>query len=240
MQRRFFQIPIWVYLCIFTIHPVYSQNNTNPEKIINRLDEQYGIDQQLYRGVKYFPKVNIIAGHAYLFESDCISSKMIYRQKIYQPVLLKYDVELDQLVIKTPQKYGAEVELIVDQQNIDAFWLGDKQFVKNTKDEIPGRFLQIISADSIACMATYTKDFKLMKRGIKEGYGYTSKKAKYYIEINNTIKQLKTKRSLLKLLPRSYSSQVKRYLSKQKNRFGKMTDDQWIQLFNYINGLRES
>ena len=240
MQFRFLQIPLVVYLFICAIQPTFSQNHNTPGEIIKLLDEQYGINQQLYRGVKYFPKVNIIAGHAYLFESDFISSKMIYRQKIYQPVLLKYDVELDQLVIKTPQKYGAEIELVVDQQNIDAFWLGDKQFVKNTKDEIQGRFIQIISADSIACMATYTKDFKLMKRGIKEGFGYTSKEAKYYIEINNTIKQLKTKRSLLKLLPQSYISQVKRYMSKQKNRFGKMTDDQWIQLFNYINGLHES
>ena len=49
-----------------------------------------------------------------------------YQQKIYYPVLLKYDIESDLLVIKTPPKYGAEIQLVLDQKNIDAFWLGDK------------------------------------------------------------------------------------------------------------------
>ena len=240
MPFRFIKIPIVVYLFFCTIHPVKSQNNTNLEEIIQQLDEKYGIDQQLYRGVKYFPKVNIIKGHAYLFESDFISSKIEYQQKIYQPVFLKYDIELDQLVVKTPQKYGAEIQLVLNQKDIDAFWLDDKYFMQNTEDEIPGRFIQIISADSIACMASYTKDFKLMKSGVNEGFGYTDKKVKFYVKINSTITQVKTKSALLKLLPKAYIAGVKQYLTKHKYRFGKMTDDQWIQLFSYINDLHES
>lgn len=237
MQFRFSQIPIVVYFFFCTLQPALSQNNANPEKIINLLDEKYGIDQQLYSGVKYFPKVNIMVGHAYLFGSDFISSKIKYQQKIYYPVLLKYDIESDLLVIKTPPKYGAEIQLVLDQKNIDAFWLGDKYFIKNQNDEIPGQFIQIISADSITCMAAYTKDFKFMKRGRNEGYGYTEKNVKYYIKINGTVKQVNTNRALLKLLPQPQIADVKQYLSKNKYRFGKMTDVQLIQLFNHINDL---
>ncbi len=237
MQFRFIQIPIVVYLFFCTFQSAMSQDQTNPEKIINLLDEKYGIDQQLYRGVKYFPKTNTIAGHAYLFDSDFISSKIKYQHKIYQPVQLKYDIETDQLVIKTPPEYGTEIQLVLDQKNIDAFWLGDKYFIKNQNNEIPSRFIQIISADSIACMAAYSKDFKFMKKGRNEGYGYTEKDVKYYIKINNSIKQVNTKHALLKRIPQEHIADVKQFLAKKRYRFGKITDVQLIQLFNYINDL---
>jgi len=239
MQFRFFQILIAALLFFCTMQPAMSQNETNREEIINLLDEKYGIDQQLYRGVKYFPKVNLIAGHAYLFDPDFISSKIKYREKMYHPVLLKYDIELDELIIKTPEKYGAELQLILDPRNVDAFWLGDRYFINNTNIEIPARFVQIISADSLSCIAAYSKEFKFMRGGRNEGYGFTDKNAKYYIKTNSTLKQVKTRRALLKLLPKPHIADVKQYLAKQNYKFSKMTDVQWIQLCNYINDLYE-
>lgn len=237
MQFRFIQIPVVVFLFFCTLQPAISQNSTDWEEVINILDEKYGIDQQLYRGIKYFPKVNVLTGHAWLFDPDFIKSSIKYQQKIYHQVLIKYDIELDQLIIKTPIKYGAELQLVLDEEYVNEFWLGDKYFVRNTTDEIPQRYLQIIADDNIVCMATHTKEFKFMKGGRNEGYGFTQRKAKYYVKINNTITQVKSKRSLIKQLPQAHIAHVKQYLDKHKFKVGKMTDTQWTQLFSFINEL---
>ena len=226
-----------VCVVFFMVHHASSQNNSNAGKLIQQLDAEYGIDQQLYRGIKYFPNLNSIHGHAYLFESNFISSQIKFHQKIYKPVLLKYDIYLDQLVLKSPTQNGTGMQIVINQDQINAFWLGNKYFIKNEFPEISSRFIQQISDDKIACFAVYSKDYKLMKAGVSEGFGFTDTDTKFYIKQNGTINQFKTKRALLKQLPTSHIADVKQFISKNKYRIGNMSDVQCIQLFNHINEL---
>jgi hypothetical protein len=132
MKNILISILCWLNLCLSSYAQEYAPNtkadywNALYKSVVN----DYGFDQVLVNGIYYEDDYWGKVGHPFLFEDQFYKGTLIYREKEYQGVDLKYDIYKQQVILYIRQN-NSIAWIIPPNDFISAFSLGDKLFVKS-------------------------------------------------------------------------------------------------------------
>jgi len=153
--------------------------------------EKYGIDQLLANGVYFEDIYRTALGHPYLCENEFTRGRVIYQNKSYANLDLKFDIYNGQLLLKQKQSEFNLVTILTNEF-VSAFDLNEMHFRKISFPAMEPEFYQVIKGEGK--MQCYYKWYKIRKESIKDEhsliYNFSGEKRKSYLYFDGRLVQI--------------------------------------------------
>ena len=231
----FFFNTILLLVLIAPYKLIIAQDNQEVDKLFTSFDSRYGKDPNLYKGPKYFIEKNYEFGFPFWKQNNAFTGKLVLNNALYDNLLLRYDVYKQKIILEFTDQFGANTQIILNNNELNSFNLGSNYFIKNPFSDIREAFLLVINNDSISCYIAYRKDYKYLNTISKTGFGYTDVLTKKIIVVADVRFIFTGKRSFLKSLPENVQVPTKKYLSETGMNIRKAGNNQLAELFLYMN-----
>lgn len=166
-----------------------------------------------------------------------IKGKVLMNNTLYEQVSLLYDIYLDELIIEFANANGAKNQIILNNKNVDAFWIGDAHFIRNENAEIKKNYLQLISNEYVNFYIAYFKDYKYQSTSSMEGFGYTKPILKRFIEVEGTMIPFKNKKTLYNSLPKEVVPLLKSFMADHNIKIKKADQVSLALILNYLSTI---
>lgn len=235
-------------LAVYIIYLVFSlaiDAQEHPNKIktsylelYKSFQNEYGFDQELINGIFYEDQYIGAIGHPFLFENRFYQGSLLYKKKEYTDINLKYNIHEQQLIVYSTIN-NSNVWVILPNEFISQFSINDKLFVKLNFPEEGLKFYQLIfESEKFNCLYFWFKQKENSdhKRTVNS-FKFTESKKKYYLVVENALKEYKNNTSFVKLFPPEIHSQIKEYLYAHKIKVSKNDDDTVKELMVFCNKL---
>jgi len=199
--------------------------------------DEYGFDQVLVNGIHYEDGYWGKVGHPFLFEDQLYKGTLIYRGREYKGVDLKYDIYKQQLILYINQN-NSNAWIILPNDFISAFSLGDKLFMKGTFQGAP-RFYQVVfDNEKLKCLYYWSKlRFDSDHLRNYNSFRFTNSDRKTYLIVDDVLKRYIDNRSFVRLFPRESQVQVKQYIKNNRIKVAKSSDAEIEKLAAYCRTL---
>jgi hypothetical protein len=200
------------------------------------VDETYGPDQHLINGIEYFNLHIHSSGHKFLDEDKFYKGRVTIDNKVYNEVLLKYDIFNQQLLLLIQHPLGGNKQIILNNLRVDEFEINGRIFHKYTFSGNGLQFYQVIGNDEMACLYHFSKNEiprTLDRYTLSE---FTDVKKKSYIYWQSALHEFKGTRSFLRIFP-DHQPQIKSFIRQNKLRVRKLSDPQMHRLIGYCNSI---
>jgi len=194
-----------------------AQQPGNQGKMINELqdsyDREYGLDNKLYNGIKYTNQYYNYDGNPYLLEKALSGSVTIDSTKFAEQHIL-YDIYNDQLIIDV-QQANLHTSFIVPTEDIDEFRIGNRCFVLQPDDPTKKNILEKVYEGDISCYLDWKKETQLRSQTSGYTYVFTDAVWEGILYMDGNKYEFHSKRSFLKMVPKSIRKNIKSYISDQ-------------------------
>ncbi len=200
-------------------------------------DKVYGLDPTLYNGIKYtyfFPSGT--GSHQYLNSTEFITGSVILKGKIYDDVLLNYDIYNQLLLLKYADETGVLNIIQVSTAWLGGFHLGNMQFTYCDYGK-GRRFYQVLGTGPVKILNYWRKDLNLKLAYGTSEYTFSPPLRESFILKDGSIKTYRNNRNLLKIFDPGMRPDIKDYLRKNRIKVKKASDKEMTNLINYINTL---
>ncbi|MCL9804705.1 hypothetical protein NAT51_04175 [Flavobacterium amniphilum] len=182
----------------------FSQNQKEKEKeLYTALDKELSSGNALVNNGKFQidNSNNLDNEHRYFSEDRLYSGDISYNNQLYFNNKVKYDLLKDEVVIN-PENQSEKILIILDKTKVDYFTIQNRKFVKvKLNEEDPAEYLEEnLNAKNFIFYIKYKKNFKEIIKDNSLYSSYTSQN-KFYVKIDNTIHEVRSKKSILKLYP---------------------------------------
>jgi hypothetical protein len=182
----------------------FSQNQKEKEKeLYAALDKELSSGNALVNNGKFQidNRNNLDNEHRYFSEDKLYSGDISYNNQLYFNNKVKYDILKDEVIIN-PENQSEKILIILDKTKVDYFSIQNKKFIKiKLKEDEPAEYIE--ESLNTKNFIFYIKHKKNFKEVIKDNNLYSSYTShnKYYIKTDNTIHEVRSKKSILKLYP---------------------------------------
>jgi len=241
MQKRNIAIIIFSVF-IFSIQIVFSQINfsdslqyhqaeKNTRDIYRSLIKE---NLMLYNGSEYGRTNHAAFGFPFFLSDSLINGSIVYNNNLYEDINFQYDIVIDRLVIYDYKKnyfitLAAEKtnEFIIDGHHF--YYLQNNATLKNI-----GFYEKLVDGTK---NLWGKREKKLLQSSNAEDRGsrfiqYNS----FFVEKNNQFFSADNESSLMKIMD-DKKEELKKYIRKNKLRFGKQFESSAIKLVTYYNQL---
>jgi hypothetical protein len=235
-------------LCLLPIHPslpAHTQPKNDSSDFIQlykSVADEYGLDQVLVNGISYEDKYWKKVGNQYFPEDRLYKGTLIYREKEYHGVRMKYDICDQQLILHIYQNY-LTVRVVLSNDFVSAFSLDEKLFSKYDFTGKP-RFYQVVFDTSrLKCLYYWYK--QVQETGNGEIFGYyrfefTESERKNYLKIDGSYETYKNNRSFTELFPEEIRPMIREYVKTHHIKVNKSSDKEITELLTYCNSLLQT
>jgi hypothetical protein len=201
----------------------------------------YGTDDVVVNGRKYFPEHYNAKGNPYFLSDEWIEGSLLIDGKRYDYQEILYDINIEKIILKTTIEDSLTVFLVLNNGFIEAFYLGQRYFINAKKQalekEFPG-FVELIYKGNFSVMSRHQKSFMSeFSRSAPNGF-YSGTKSVNYILNQGLLNKLPTKKSLLNYFS-DYQKSIKTFMRKQKIKYKKADYIQLNKLFEYCDQISE-
>lgn len=199
-------------------------------------DQIYGLDPNLMNGIKYnYPYANI-KGDPFLFQKEMTGNIQI-NGKTFPGEKIRFDILNNQVVLNYLDHSNNQQSIVLRNEWVDQFEIGEMQFKKVTLEENKDRFVQVIFEGDISCYYDWTKEHKLSSSSGSHYY-YFADPVKTGILIKNGEElYFRTRMSFLKHFQREEKQRLKKYIKSEKIRFNKANSNEMKAILKYSNQL---
>lgn len=193
--------------------------------------ELYGLNQELYNGRRYiyFPPLQT-GGHQFLEKESFSEGSVSIRGKLYTDLLLNFDIYHQQLVIRYSNQLGATEQLIISDAWLQAFSFGGKEFKYLQMPDSSFKIAQVIGEKPFEILVFWHKDLSLDTKFGATNHSFSKALKKTMLRNNELMLGFKNKRNFLKLFPKDFQSDLKKYMRKQHFSFKKSSDEAIAEL----------
>ncbi|RLD32722.1 MAG: hypothetical protein DRI72_06495, partial [Bacteroidetes bacterium] len=143
------------------------------------------------------------------------------------------------LILKAARHRGGTVVISLNNEFVDNFRLGDRYFVNATDFRVKGLqtdFVELLYHGNFDFFVGYVKLFN-SNYSSKAPYGYYGKTISfYYILQDGRLTRINAKKSLLGYFE-PYKKEIKRFMKKNKIKYGKASYTQLHALMHYCDNL---
>jgi hypothetical protein len=221
----------------------YGQENVPDAKadywneLYKSVVNEYGFDQVLVNGTCYEDIYLGSVGHPFLFEDQFYKGTLIYREREYQGVDIKYDIYKQQVILYFRQN-NSIAWIIPPNDFISAFNLGDKLFVKHPF-EGKSRFYQVIfDTEELKCLYYWSKlRYDSDHKRYYNSYRFTDSEKTTYLFIDDVLKKYSDNRTFVRLFPEESQVRIKQYIKNNKIKVAKSSDVVMEKLVTYCKTL---
>jgi len=226
----FYRIAFVFLFVVVNMQFVIAQQQQNQEQ---------GLDDFLYNGkvYTYFPPHNV-KGNQFLNTKEFVEGTLWIKGECYSKVLLNYDIYNQQLVLSFKTKLGAQQMIALSMAYIDSFSIDNRVFIVSHDEEENYSFYQLIEQGSISFHLKWYNilSLKSSANGTVE-YEFSESKRKVFLSYKGKFVELKRRKSFKGLYSKKASSQIIKYLKKNKLKLSKMQDDDFRNLLIFINSI---
>lgn len=185
----------------------------------------FGTDDILVQGNPYRPVFRRAKGHRYFVDESHVPTTVWIKGVKFEKVLVRYDLEIDQVVGKFTLKDSSQVSMVFETQLLDSFNLHNEVFhnanIYALKE--PSRdFLVHVHSGNDTVLIEYKKAF-IDSYNKTTPYGrYSEMSRKYLLVTGGKLENISTKRKLIQIYP-SFKDQIKSYLKTNKLRYRQLS-----------------
>ena len=171
----------------------------------------YGMDQELVNGSQYYNRHLQASGHPYFMGDTYLSGSVLIDGRLYTDLWLKYDVYYQQLLLSYITFSGAPNQIILVNEHVERFTLGDIGFVKRKGPRGIG-FYQEIETAPFTCYVFWQKrlDPSKQQAGITEQF--SDARRHYSILIDGEEQVLSGKKSFYRCFDPALHKDLKRVM----------------------------
>lgn len=202
----------------------------------------YGPDNDLVNGRIYSPKHSMAKGHPYYPDKQWQKSELYINSKKFSNCQLKYNIEIDRIILNITRANGAEVPILLNTNHIDSIQLGIHSFLINrnliSNDTKVGSFLKRINTGEFVLL----ENFKILFQAdftTSTPYGrYGELNRKYIIFSFGKLTPIASKKSFLSFFE-DIKPEIKKYLKENKVSFNKASTAELKGLMDFCNKITE-
>ena len=230
----------FILLCCNT--SLMAQSDTGdkagPETNLYKATENYyGADDLLVHGKIYYQDFPLAEGHPYFLDKDWLPGIIFIKGKTFSGLEIKYDLDMDRVVLNTRDKKGAFVDLMLNSVVIDSLYIKDHFFISTrimdaSADRVS--FLEIVNRNEPMMLIRHEKEF-LDDYSDRHPHGwYRDPTRKLFIYSHGALADVTGKGAFLKYFE-PQKKNIKQYLKKNKIRYKKASQRQLFDLMEYCS-----
>jgi len=239
------------FIIIIWLSPVlYCQNliQDTPKEIVDHqiqaLSEQsdniFGKDIRLVNGRIYFPPNPLADGHPYFKIADWTKGSVTLNGKTFTGIKLNYDIYNDHLLFLDESQGGLKIRILLNKNQVTTFKIEDHTFIRldlSYVNHIPERqYFEVLYRGEVSLFKKWTKQFEAIARQDYPYGRYSNARVTNYILKDDELFKFNSKPSLIKILG-DQRDRIKKYISENRIRIRKATDQEMVELFKYYNSL---
>jgi hypothetical protein len=200
-------------------------------------DSLYGMDPQLFNGIKYFPEHPLARGFPFYMKDESLAAGLVYSGRYYENLDMKYNLYTQEFILEYTDQYGGLQQLILNRAEIDSVFMEESVFIKNKYNDINQYFLQVIYEDTISCYFARKKEYRFYNTGINLGYEYSNELVTSFIVINGSVHVFRNNPSFLKIFEEGKRDSIKKYMKENRIKVRKKRQAEMINLCRFCNKL---
>ena len=189
----------------------------------------------LYNGREYTGNYSRTIGHPFYASDRPQKGSIVYDGIFYPHSAISYDLTNEELFIKTAR----DVSVKLVKEKVDRFSIGEHVFVKigESSDNLAKRdFYEVLYNDSVSVLAKRKKQLE-PTFNLEDPYRYVQYD-RYFIRINNTIREVQNEGSLFSLFP-GHQKETRKYMRNTGIRFKKDRENFIMQAVRYYGQIKK-
>jgi len=206
--------------------------------IIGFTEAAYGIDQQLANG-PYFDDIFYDAiGHPYFMADNFVLADLVYKNKKYIDVPVKYDISLQRLLVLHTDPSGNYASVLFNEF-IMQFSMYGMLFRKIQFGEMAPAFYQVIvDSDRLGCYYQWSKPMdEVINDQDKYVPSFTETVRKNYLCMDGTLARYRNNRSFVRQFPSEIRRTIRKYLKSNGIRVAECKEEKMREVIHYCAGL---
>jgi len=228
-----------IFLCL-QLNAQTKSSDKRIKEIIDYSNEVYGPDDLLVNGELYTKSFLRAKSHPFFLDNKWSKGKLFIKEKCYDNIEIRIDVETDALILKAKTKIH-EYPLRLNQKMIDSFYIQNSFFINSThlnleKNYSSRAYVELVYHGNFKSIIQYEKSFVASFTNTTP-YGYYSQLGSdIYISKDGKLYYVSTKKRLLQFF-KPYKNEINKYLRIQKINYKKMNSQELHNLFKYCDEI---
>jgi hypothetical protein len=234
-------------ILIFTIFPISIVAQESIESTASDISELYNLSQSYYstndeyiNGFIYPVPNTRILGDPYLNNTEWNEGTLFINGKSYSHLSAKYDLIIDELIIKVKTGQNIERLLAVNKSQIDSFIIHSSLFISSRnlfQDENKNTYYEKICNGKLAVYRHYEKNFIDLYNNNSPLGKYSSQKSTIYFIDNKKLINISNTRLFLNYFEKTEQEKIKKYLKVSKINYNKISKSQLVELMEYCETI---
>ena len=227
-------------LIILPIKVIAQEGFLNSQQAIAELyrvgERYYSLNDEFINGFVYPVPNTRILGDPYLNKTEWSEGILFINRKSYSQLSVKYDLIIDDLIIKVKTDQNMERLIAVNKSQIDSFIIHTSLFLNSRilfPDKIQNTFYEKISDGKLAVYNHYEKNFIDLYSSSSPFGKFSSQKSNTYLFDNNELIYINNKKSFLDCFKKSEQEKIRKYLKVNKINYNKISSSQMAELISY-------
>jgi hypothetical protein len=193
---------------------------------------------QLLNGIYYENPYFIAKGHPFLDDGDFHSGSVIYRNKEYEGIRMKYDIFHQQIVIN-PRLEDPMLMILLSNEFISEFWLGGSYFRRNPDGGSGIPYLQVVwEEEQVGCYRSWYKfRYKSYDDRNTVSYRFSDEKQNRYLQVNGILSRYTGNRTFACQFPDALKNQVKEFLRSKRIRVSRADAETMKEVIQFSQGI---
>ncbi|MCF8229488.1 MAG: hypothetical protein K9G58_10420 [Bacteroidales bacterium] len=220
---------------IIAQHTRLNQNASVYNVLLVNSDSLYGANDKLVNGSLYDPLHSMAAGHPYYPKESFQVGDIAVLGEIFTGEKIKFNIELQKLVLKKLISKGATTEILLNNTLVDSFSIRNKKFINlfflPLADSLQG-FAEVIFDGEFGFYAYHKKILK-DDYTRKTPYGrYQELSPRYFLIMNQNVKTIRKKRDFLKIF-KGQRKEIRKFMKKQNIKYKNASSSELARILKY-------
>ncbi len=237
-----FKISILIFI-LFPISLIAQEEfrDSPPEiiKLFNESQSYYSLDDEIINGCVYPLPDSRINGHPYL-NDQWTEAIFFVNNKKYTNLLIKYDLTIDDIILKAEIENGIQKLINLNKFQIDSFIIGNSFFVNSRiffPEEKKHTYYEQVYRGKYSLFKKYEKVFIKQYNDITPYGKYSIIRTNLYLYNNVELINVDRRSLFIKCFEKEKQSEIKSFMKKYNIIYKKASQQQLKELMNYCSKL---
>ena len=212
-------------------------DNQDDISILESTEQIYGSDDLLVNGRIYYQQYPLAEGHPYFDTEEWINGSIFIKGRSFLGYEIKYDLEMDEIVLNTRDKRGAFVDIMLNHQVIDSLYFGNRFFI-NTAQFLTGKpvsnFFEVVFNGIPVLLVHHKKEF-LTEYNERYPHGrYRDPPQRLFLYTGNDLVDISKKKAFLNYYE-PYKKEIKKFMKRNRIIYKKADNQELFRLMEFCS-----
>jgi len=219
---------------------IQNSSQESLEALITQSIEAYSINDEIINGCAYPLPSSRIVGNPYLNDENWNTGTVFINGNSHSNLQIKYDVIIDDIIIKAKVGDGSERLLKLNKELVDSFKINNSLFIKSNTFDLSKNvslYYELIYNDRFFVVKKHSKRFIDMYNDMSPYGKFSSLKSELYLFDNKQLIEISSLNSFLKYFQKEQRKTIKQYMKSNKINYKNASYIQINDLMNFCSNL---